>query len=201
MALQSGVISVNAPAKSLTAADVTVSQPEQTAANAQFPFHLVPSARLGLWDGRHANLPWLQEAPDHISKLVWDSWAEIHPSTAAKMDITNGDLIKVSSEHGSVSLKAVLLKGVHPDVIAIPMGQGHDNYGQFADGIGVNPLKMLSAATEKKTGELALYATRVNVAKTGEGDIIVRMGGSDSQAGRKFVATVPAKQVRRTEGA
>ena len=26
--------------------------------------------------------PWLQESPDPLTTVVWDSWAELHPSTA-----------------------------------------------------------------------------------------------------------------------
>ena len=198
-ALQHGFIKVDATANPLSVSAISVSAPEAVKDDAQYPLHLMASARLGLWDGRHANLPWLQEAPDQISKVVWDSWAELHPTTAAKMGIEEGDLIKVSSAHGSVTLKAVLLKGVHPDVVAIPMGQGHQGYGRYADGRGVNPLKMLSPIQEKKTGELALAATRVNIGKTGNYEQVVRLGHSDTQMGRRLVVTVPVEKLRRTE--
>jgi molybdopterin-containing oxidoreductase family iron-sulfur binding subunit len=161
----------------------------------------VPSVRLGLWDGRHANLPWLQEAPDQIAKVVWDSWAEIHPSTAKKLGIEQGSIITVGSKHGEVTLKAVLLKGVHPDVVAMPMGQGHAEYGRYAKGLGVNPLKILAPEQEQKTGELAMYSTNVKITNTGKKDVVVKIGSTDTQMGRKMVGTVPVEQVRRTEGA
>jgi anaerobic selenocysteine-containing dehydrogenase len=198
-ALQHGLIKVDAPTKSFDVKPVSVSAPETVKDDSQYPLHLVASARLGLWDGRHANLPWLQEAPDQISKVVWDSWAELHPSTAAKMGIEQGDVIKVSSANGSVTVKAMLLKGVHPDVVAIPMGQGHQGYGRYADGRGVNPLKILSPLQEKKTGELAMAATRVSISKTGKYEQVVHMGASDTQMGRRLVVTIPADQLRRTE--
>jgi anaerobic selenocysteine-containing dehydrogenase len=170
--------------------------------DAAYPFHLVPSPRLGLWDGRHANLPWLQEAPDQITKVVWDSWAELHPSAASRLGVQQGDILSVTSAHGTLNVKAVVTKSIHPEAIAIPLGQGHQEYGRYAQGLGVNPLKILSPVTDVKTGELAMYATRVQVAKVGTDALgIVRMGGSDSQAGRKLVITVPVDRVRRTEGA
>lgn len=166
--------------------------------------HLVPSARLGLFDGRHANLPWLQESPDQIAKVVWDSWVEMHPDTAAKMGISNLQLVRVTSAQGSVELRVVLLKGVHKDAVAIPLGQGHESLGRYAKGLGVNPLKILDKTADSKTGELAMYSTRVMVTAIGEPDAlsIVRMGtgAGDSQAGRKLVVTVPVEQVKRTEG-
>ena len=39
-----------------------------------------PSPTLG--HGRGANKPWLQELPDPVSKICWQSWVEIHPLTA-----------------------------------------------------------------------------------------------------------------------
>jgi molybdopterin-containing oxidoreductase family iron-sulfur binding subunit len=199
--LQKGIINVQTTDEPLNASVADIEAPKAPVSDPQYPFVLVPSVRLGLWDGRHANLPWLQEAPDQIAKVVWDSWAEIHPSTAKKLGIEQGSIIKVSSKHGELTLKAVLLKGVHPDVVAIPMGQGHIEYGRYAKGLGVNPLKILAPAQEQKTGELAMYATNVKIANTGEKDEIVKIGSTDTQMGRKLVGTVPVEQVRRTEGA
>lgn len=200
-ALQTGLVDVDAKAGSLRSSVPSFAMPAVASADSG-AMHLLPSPRLGLFDGRHANLPWLQEAPDQISKVVWDSWAEIHPATAEKLGIKSGDLIRVSSEQGSVELRAVLLKGMHKESIAIPLGQGHESYGRYAKGLGVNPLKILNAATETKTGELAMYATAVNVQRVAAGETlgIVQMGSSDSQMGRKLVATVPVEQLRRTEG-
>jgi molybdopterin-containing oxidoreductase family iron-sulfur binding subunit len=162
---------------------------------------LIPSARLGLWDGRHANLPWLQEAPDQISKVVWDSWAELHPETAARLGIKQGDAIKIASAHGSIEARVYIYKGVHKGAVAVPLGQGHKGYGRYANGIGVNPLKIINPVTDGKTGELAMFATRVSVSAAGNSsDELVRLGGSDTQVGRKLVATISADVFERTEG-
>lgn len=199
--LQSGMIKVATSSSNLSAKIPSISDPAPANGDSKYAYQFVASARLGLWDGRHANLPWLQEAPDQISKLVWDSWAELHPKTAEKLGIKHGSIINVESEHGSVKVQAVVIKSIHPDVIAIPMGQGHEEYGRYAKGLGVNPLKLLNPTKEEKTGELAMYATRVNVSSTGQKDVVVRLGASDTQAGRRLVVTVPVDQFQRTEGA
>jgi len=200
-ALQTGIISVATGGAQLSNNQIEIHEPQLDQANAQYPLHLIPTTRLGLWDGRHANLPWLQEAPDQISKVVWGSWAEIHPETAAKFAIKQGDMIKVSSAHGELTVQAAVIPGVHKDVIAIPMGQGHSEYGRYASNVGVNPMRLVAPDSDSKTGELALYSTRVNVAKTGKNEVLVRMGSSDTQLGRRFVRTISAKQLGRTEGA
>lgn len=198
--LQSGMVKVTAPARKHTVKPVVPNIAVGTA-DAAFPYHLVPSPRMGLYDGRHANLPWLQESPDQIAKVVWDSWAEIHPATASKLGIAHGDIIKVESEHGALEVKAYLIKAIHPDAISIPLGQGHTEYGRYAKGRGVNPLKILKPITDAKTGELAMYATRVKVSKTGKQDTIIRLGGSDTQHGRRLARTVSVDILKRTKGA
>jgi len=199
-ALQNGLIKVATGSKSMTVNPVSFADPAPAAVDSKYGLHFVPSPRLGLWDGRHANLPWLQEAPDQITKVVWDSWAEIHPSTAQKLGIKHGSIINVESEHGTVKVQAIVIKSIHPDVIAIPMGQGHEEYGRYAKGRGANPLKLLNPIKEETTGELAIYATRVNASPTGKKEVVVRLGASDTQAGRRLVVTVPIEQYQRTEG-
>ena len=64
-----------------------------------------------------------------------------------------------------------------------------------------NPLKILKTTTDAKTGELAMYATRVKVAKTNKRERIVRMGQSDTQYGRRLARTVSVDALKRTKGA
>jgi len=201
LALQNGLLPVNGKSQSLNTRTVALDMPSASN-DQQYPLTLLPSARLGLWDGRHANLPWLQEAPDQISKVVWDSWAELHPVTAARIGVKEGDRVRITSSQGTIEAKVYIFKGINKDAVAVPMGQGHNGYGRYANGIGVNPLKILNPATDKKTGELAMFATRVSVSAAGNasGDRLVRMGGSETQVGRKLVATVTADVFERTEG-
>ena len=199
-ALQQGLVPVKRKeGGALSAKAVAVNIPDYSQ-NAEYPYHLIPSPRLGMWDGRHANLPWLQESPDQISKVVWESWAEIHPQTAQKLGVEEGDYLRITSDQGTIEAKVYIFKGIHPDAVAVPLGQGHEEYGRYAKGRGVNPLKILSPVHDSKTGELAMFGTRVKVAKAGRKETLVRLGGSEAQHGRKLVATITADVFRRTEG-
>ena len=198
--LQKGQLEVPTVAGTLKPKLVEINLPEHKE-DTQHPYYLVPTGRLGLWDGRHANLPWLQEAPDQISKVVWTSWAEIHPITAAKLGVEQGNFLRITSDQGAIDAQVYIHKGVHPDVIAVPLGQGHEEYGRYAKGRGVNPLKIVSPGADAKTGELALYGTRVTAVLTGRREVLVKLGGNETQLGRKMVATVTADVFNRTEGA
>jgi anaerobic selenocysteine-containing dehydrogenase len=94
-------------------------------------------AALGV--GELANLPALQELPDPMTSIMWGSWVEINPQTAIALGIADGELVEVSTEHGSVRVPAAVYPAIRPDVIAMPYGQGHAAYGRYATGRGVNP--------------------------------------------------------------
>jgi anaerobic selenocysteine-containing dehydrogenase len=104
-----------------------------------YPFILLGYEHPTFGFGEQANLPMLQELPDSMTSVMWGSWVEINPRTAASLGIADGDLVEVSSYHGSVRAPAVLYPAIRPDVIAMPFGQGHTGYGRYATNRGANP--------------------------------------------------------------
>jgi len=143
----------------------------------QYPFHFLPFASPMLYDGSLAHLPWMQEVPDVLSTAMWSSWVEINPKTAERLGIKQGDLVEVASQHGTVRAPAVLTPGIAPDVIAMPVGQGHENFTRYASGRGANPIAILAPKTDAETGALAWAATRVKISRVGEGKLALFGGG------------------------
>ena len=164
--------------------------PAPLMADANYSLRLIPSISHTMRDGRNANEPWLQESPDPLTTVVWDSWVEIHPKTAAKLGIVEGDMVEVASRSGSIKSQAYLSPGIHPDAVSVPLGYGHEAMGRYAKGVGANVFAMLDPIFDKETGELALHETNVKVSKTGERVIIVKEEGpaGGSQAGHKKIA-------------
>ena len=143
----------------------------------EYPFYFLPYASQQFYDGRHANLPWMQEVPEVLSTGMWGTWVEINPRAAAALQIEQGDLVEVVSPQGKVRAPALLSPGIAPDMIAIPVGQGHEDYGRYASGRGANPIKILAPQVEPTTGALAWAGTRVSVTKVGKGELILLSGG------------------------
>jgi molybdopterin-containing oxidoreductase family iron-sulfur binding subunit len=73
----------------------------------------------------------------------------------------------VTSPHGFLDIPAVHFPGIRPDLIAVPIGQGHRTYGRYAADRGVNPLALLGALFDRDSGRLATAATRVRIEATG----------------------------------
>lgn len=190
----SGVISANASATGLTL-------PAAAAADAQFPMHLIPGVTANLRDGRHTNQPWLQESPDPLTTIVWDSWVEIHPSKAKELGIVEGDIVEVASKTGSIKAQAYLFPGIHPDAVSVPLGRGHEAMGRYAKGYGVNPFQILDSVFDQETGELAMHETRVKISKVGQRVIVVKDEGAagGKQEGRRIALSKSTDQVKLSE--
>jgi anaerobic selenocysteine-containing dehydrogenase len=147
---------------------------------AQFPFmlHVYPSQAFS--DGRTAHLPWLQEMPDPMTTVMWGSWVEVSPQAADKLGVHEGDVLKVSSPQGSLELPVYVYPGLRPDVIAIPVGQGHAQYGRYASNRGANPLRLLASVPfdthDQNAGALIQAGVRVSAVKTGRVELPIRFG-------------------------
>jgi len=155
------------PAAVPKAAPSAAAAPQFAGAPADFPFYFLPCVSQSLGDGSLAHLPWLQELPDVLTSAMWSSWVEINPKTGERLGIQQGDLVEIASQQGSVRAPAVLSPGIAPDMVAMPVGQGHENFGRFASGRGANPLSILAPLAEPETGSLAWAATRVKLARAG----------------------------------
>jgi anaerobic selenocysteine-containing dehydrogenase len=138
----------------------------------QFPFlfYPYPSMTVG-YDGAH--LPWLQELPDTLTTAMWGTWVEINPTTAARLGVRQGEVVQLESPAGSLQAPALLYPGLRPDVVAMPIGQGHGAGTRYERGRGVNPLSLAMAAYDRDSGALATCATRVRLRGTGRKGRIV----------------------------
>ncbi len=140
---------------------------------AEFPFYFMPFASQMLYDGSLAGLPWMQEAPDPTSTAMWGSWVELNPATANKLGIKQADLVEVASQHGTLKAPAMITPGIAPGVVAMPIGQGHENFTRFASNRGANPISILAPETVAGANALAWAATRVKISRAGEGSLIL----------------------------
>lgn len=152
-------------AKPLPANPIT---PNFGSASGSYRFSLLPFSSASLTDGRGAYLPWLQATPDPISTATWRTWVELSMKVAEEMNIKEGDVVKVTSAAGSIEALAFPHPGMSPDVVSIPIGQGHSAGGRYAEKRGANVLSILAPLTDEETGALAWASTRVNIEKTDE---------------------------------
>jgi anaerobic selenocysteine-containing dehydrogenase/Fe-S-cluster-containing dehydrogenase component len=154
---------------------------------------LLPFASIKSFDGRAANRPWLQELPDPITQIVWDSWVEIHPETAATLGegIAQGTPLTIRNFFGEITAPAYLTEYIAPGVVGVPVGQGHREYGRFAKMVGGgNVIDLLPpVVAESDAGSVAHVATTVAVSRAPGFHSLVVTSGSSSQEDRGLAKT------------
>jgi anaerobic selenocysteine-containing dehydrogenase len=140
----------------------TEGRPENEAAGA-FPLRLLLFDTNSLWAGRTALTPLMLEMAGFREDIAWDSWVEIHPETARRSGIKEGDRVRLESSAGSLVTRARLADVIPPDAVAMPRGLGHRHFGRFASGAGTNPVALVSPSQDLWTG-VAVLGTRVRLA-------------------------------------
>ncbi|MCL4368576.1 MAG: molybdopterin-dependent oxidoreductase [Actinobacteria bacterium] len=139
----------------------------------EYPFVLFPFPGPNLADGSQANRPTLQETPDPSTTVMWNTWVELNPKTAAELGISDDDVVRITSPAGSVECSVYLYPPIHPGAVAIPLGQGHTAMGRYAKDRGIHPLNLLPRR-ENEAGNLAHASTRVKIEKTGKRFVLAR---------------------------
>jgi anaerobic selenocysteine-containing dehydrogenase len=131
---------------------------------AQFPLVLLAYRPLGYAEGSGANQPWLRSLRSRPGLADWTLAASISPRDAPPGLVT-GDLVQVTSPSGALVLPAHVEPRLAPGCVAIPTGGGHEAFGRWARGFGVNVMELLPARPAPDTGASLLCATRVRVTR------------------------------------
>ena len=124
----------------------------ELAGDGGFVLLAVPSPMLG--DGRGANLPLLQETPDPITKIAWQSWAEISSKTAESLGVSPGDLLAIETPSGKIEVPAWPRGGIRDDVVAVAIGQGH-TVGSYAAATPTTTASGSAPASARRPGPRA----------------------------------------------
>jgi anaerobic selenocysteine-containing dehydrogenase len=132
-----------------------------------YPYFLDIYPSLLLGGGSGASQLWLQGSPDTMTSLSWQTWVQIHPATAQKLGLKDGDVVKVTSPNGEIEALVDTYPGIRPDTVAVPTGQGHSDAGRYGRNRGANPVALVSAQPDSSGANLVWTNLRVNLTRTG----------------------------------
>lgn len=141
----------------------------------EYPFLFYPYESIAFTDGRGANLPWMQELADPMTTAMWRTWIEVNPETARELGIQRDEIVKVISPYGEVEAIVYEYPAIHPHVVAMPLGQGHTDYGRYAAQRGSNPLRLLGGKPVEGAKDLAWLSVRVRIEPTGRKQKLPRL--------------------------
>jgi molybdopterin-containing oxidoreductase family iron-sulfur binding subunit len=164
---------------------------------------LAPFSHNTLLDGRNSHLPWTQAAPDPLTTITWQTWVEMNEAEMHRRGFREGDLLRVTASEGSITAPVYPNPGMPPDVIGVPLGQGHSHGSDYAvanrDGDSANVLSVLSTRQVDGAGGLAWAANRVQVSATGRSIRLAKFEGrfTSREVGNQ-IDNNPSEEVIRT---
>jgi molybdopterin-containing oxidoreductase family iron-sulfur binding subunit len=152
------------------------------------------------YDGSMANVSWFQELPDPVTKMTWDNAALVSKNTAAKIlgeeranklvkEYEKTELVKLTTEFGTVELPIWIQPGMQDNVIATTLGFGRTNVGVVANNVGANTYALMGAM--QTTGYLP-----VKVELTGKKYKIATTQKHYDLIGRKIVQETTLAQIK-----
>jgi len=147
-----------------------------------------------LFDGRGANRPWLQELPDPVTQMTWESWIEIHPETAQASGIVKGDLLQIQTPQGTLEGRALLYPGIQQNTLAMPIGRGHAAYGRFASNQPGNPFQILSSHLDPLSGGSTWFLSSAKIKNLKDTGRLAHTDGCWSQQGRQLARSMTLVQ-------
>jgi anaerobic selenocysteine-containing dehydrogenase/Fe-S-cluster-containing dehydrogenase component len=157
-------------------------------------FTALPSIRF--FDGHGANKPWLCEIPDPLSRVAWQSPVIIHPDTARSHNIAQEDIIQIESQWGRLEAPVYVNKFVHPGLLVMSIGQGHQTFGRYAENKGTNPSAILSPDAHQDS-DGPIFSADIKMRRTGRTLKLAAMYGSRTQHERTFALTVGLKELNQ----
>jgi len=144
---------------------------------------LVLYPKVTMRDGRFANNPWLHEIPDPITKTTWDNYASMSPQTAAKLDVKEGQVVRLKKNAASVELPVLIQVGQSDDCIAAAVGYGRTKAGKVGNSIGGN----VFAFAEFSNGTFRHESNGVTVEPTSSSVSLAKTQTADSAEGRPLI--------------
>jgi MoCo/4Fe-4S cofactor protein with predicted Tat translocation signal len=171
-ALRDGVLTLAAPAGKTRAfrAQALATLPDGAPELPPGSFSLALYVPVSQYDGRSANNAWLQELPDPVTKVCWDNYVTVSPSTAKRLglrgmveaDLTS-DVVTVDAGHAKVDLPVQIQPGQHPDVVTVAVGYGRTDAGRVGNNVGRNAYALMQVTG----GRIGWSGIPVRLTKTG----------------------------------
>jgi MoCo/4Fe-4S cofactor protein with predicted Tat translocation signal len=165
-------------------------------ANAVSGYELVLYPKIQMGDGTYANIPWMQEQPDPITKIVWDNYVMVSMATAEKNGLKQGSVVELTVINKKVELPVHIQPGLHDEVLAVAVGYGRTHAGKVGDGIGQNMYPFVTL-----NNGVVFSGMMATIKKLNKKYNLVTTAGNNSMEGRMIVAEATQKDYAKNPGA
>ncbi len=161
-----------------------------------FELALYPTSQMG--DGTLANVAWLHELPDPITKIVWDNYVGVSLATAEKHNLKEGSIIELAVGGKKMEIPVHIQPGLHDEVLSLSVGYGRTKAGKVGNGIGQNAFALASAT---KDGSMTFAGQTATFTKTSKNYELACTQGHHSMEGRAIAIEATLKDYEQKKDA
>jgi len=161
------------------------------------PLELALYTKVQIGDGALANIGWLQELPDPVTKIVWDNYACLSIKLATELKLNEGDLVEVKVHDKRINLPTHIQPGLHDEVVAVAVGYGRRAAGKVGNGVGEDAYVLATLENNK----VLFSGLAVELKKIGKHYDLVTTQGHDAMEGRQIVVTATNKDYTKNKSA
>lgn len=160
-----------------------------------FELMLYPTVALGAGEG--ANISWLQELPDPVTKITWENYLSVSIDTAQKNALKDGDIVELEVSGRKIEVPVHVQPGLHNEVLTLAIGYGRTHVGRVGNGLGVNAYSV----AQYKSGKVEMSALTATFKKTGQKTQLACTQEHHSMEGRQIVTEATLKEYNKDNGA
>lgn len=144
-----------------------------------------------LKQGDLANVAWLMEFPDPVTKICWDNYLCMSPSTAYKNHFTEGAVCSLTVNNKTLLAPVHIQPGQEDSTLALSVGYGRTLAGFVGNNKGVNAYPLAS-----QNHNFQFSACPVKIKKTNKFIPLANVQGHHSMEGRDIVLETSLKKFR-----
>ncbi|MCB0355780.1 MAG: TAT-variant-translocated molybdopterin oxidoreductase [Bdellovibrionales bacterium] len=156
-------------------------------------FEFVSYETIGLRDGSLANVAWLQEFSDPVTRISWDNYLCISPKTASVEKLQEGQVVQLMVGGIAKKVPIHIQPGQHDDVLALAVGYGRTAAGKVANGVGISVFD-LAKVTDKGFVHSGLP---IKLQKTDKFIPLANVQGHHTMEGRQIVVESTLEQYQK----
>ena len=165
----------------------------------QEQYELVLYSTVGLKDGTLANVSWLQEFPDPVTKICWGNYLCMSPADARRKNLKEGQVVYLKGQNENhLKVPVHIQPGQADGVLALAVGYGREKAGKVANKVGVNAYLM--GKVSYKDQQVYFSSLPVNIEPTLEKIPLANVQGHHSMEGRQIVVETILKKYLKNPG-
>jgi molybdopterin-containing oxidoreductase family iron-sulfur binding subunit len=147
------------PNTARAAVSVTAKAPAASVGQTEQGLEIIFRPDATIYDGRYANLGWLQELPKPTTRMTWDNPVLLSPRTAQQYGVNNGDMVELKYRGRSVKAPVWVQPGHADGAVTVFLGFGRSLAGRVGNEVGVDFYKLRTADSPWHDAGLSLTKT------------------------------------------